>query len=160
MQQTAHRAADAAAVRHGTLWHVRGNSSWERSRLSSSSSLWVIALPLTILPLMVWPSARTAAFGNDLFQQVASLESAVMKLNHLNLTVTDVCEAHQFLEKYFGLRSMGEPNDNMAGLHDDDGLALVLMKGGQTTEVKYPASFHIGFRQESEEKVNEIYQRL
>jgi len=26
--------------------------------------------------------------------------------------------------------------------------------------VKYPATFHIGFGQESEEKVNEIYKRL
>jgi len=29
-----------------------------------------------------------------------------MKLNHLNLTVTDAAEAAEFLEKYFGLRSM------------------------------------------------------
>jgi catechol 2,3-dioxygenase-like lactoylglutathione lyase family enzyme len=27
-----------------------------------------------------------------------------MKLNHLNLTVTDVGEAREFLERYFGLR--------------------------------------------------------
>jgi hypothetical protein len=55
---------------------------------------------------------------------------------------------------------MGEGNDKMAGLLDDDGLALVLMKAGRATEVEYPASFHIGFIQESEEKVNEINQHL
>jgi hypothetical protein len=30
-----------------------------------------------------------------------------MKLNHLNLMVTDVRAAGAFLETYFGLRSMG-----------------------------------------------------
>ena len=28
-----------------------------------------------------------------------------MKLNHLNLTVSNVPETHRFLEKYFGLKS-------------------------------------------------------
>ncbi|NOK61710.1 MAG: hypothetical protein GFH27_549313n118 [Chloroflexi bacterium AL-W] len=43
-----------------------------------------------------------------------------MKLNHLNLTVTHVLEAHQFLEKSFGLQSMGVGADKMAGrlIHD------------------------------------------
>lgn len=83
-----------------------------------------------------------------------------MKLNHLNLTVTDVSEAHKFLEKYFGLRTMGGGNEKMAGLLDENGFALVLMRASQATEVKYPPSFHLGFLQESEEKVNEINQRL
>ena len=30
-----------------------------------------------------------------------------MKLNHINLTVTDVQAASDFLVKYFGLRDMG-----------------------------------------------------
>jgi hypothetical protein len=30
-----------------------------------------------------------------------------MKLNHLNVTVTNVPEAHKFLQKYFGMRDMG-----------------------------------------------------
>ena len=36
-------------------------------------------------------------------------------------------------------------------------MVLSLMKAGQ---VKYPGTFHIGFLQDSEEKVNEINQRL
>ena len=84
-----------------------------------------------------------------------------MKLNHLNLTVTDVSETRKFLEKHFGLRSMeGGKDESFALLFDDNGLVLTLMNVGQTTEVKYPASFHIGFRQESKEQVNEINQRL
>jgi lactoylglutathione lyase len=83
-----------------------------------------------------------------------------MKLNHLNLTVPDVSETRTFLEKYFGLRGMGRGNDSIAGLSDDQGLVLTLMKAGQATEVKYPPNFHIGFIQESEDRVNEINKRL
>ena len=84
-----------------------------------------------------------------------------MKLNHLNLTVTDVPAAHSFLEKYFGLQSMG-CNQNMGFLTDDNGAVISLMspKVAKETEVRYPKSFHIGFMQENEEKVNEINQRL
>jgi catechol-2,3-dioxygenase len=84
-----------------------------------------------------------------------------MKLNHLNLTVTDVPATRTFLETYFGLRTMGG-NNNLSLLMDDGGLVLTLtsMKIGNETEVRYPATFHIGFAQESEERVNEINQRL
>jgi catechol 2,3-dioxygenase-like lactoylglutathione lyase family enzyme len=84
-----------------------------------------------------------------------------MKLNHLNLTVTDVRETRQFLEKYFGLESMDKgENNQIAQLRDDDGLGLTLIKVGEALEVHYPASFHIGFIQESEAQVDEINQRL
>jgi lactoylglutathione lyase len=84
-----------------------------------------------------------------------------MILNHLNLTVTNVPETAKFLEKYFGLESRGG-NNNITLLSDDNGMILTLtsMKVGRETEVKYPATFHIGFAQESEERVNEINQRL
>jgi catechol 2,3-dioxygenase-like lactoylglutathione lyase family enzyme len=85
-----------------------------------------------------------------------------MKLNHLNLTVSDVPEAKRFLMEYFGLRPMdGAPST--AGfdiLLDDEGLVLTLMRVGGTTEVSWPASFHIGFIQPSEERVNEINRRM
>ena len=83
-----------------------------------------------------------------------------MNLNHLNLTVTNVAAASGFLEKYFGLKSMGKGNDAMAGLLDDSGLVLTVMRSGPSSDVKYPASFHIGFMQPSEAKVNEINERL
>ena len=84
-----------------------------------------------------------------------------MKLNHLNLTVTDVAEARGFLATYFGLKPIGG-NDNLAVLSDEGGMVLTLthMKIGRETEVKYPATFHIGFIQESMERVNEINERL
>jgi lactoylglutathione lyase len=85
-----------------------------------------------------------------------------MKLNHLNLTVTNPIDAHGFLVKYFGLKPMGKANNNMAFLSDDNGMVLSLMKikPGKESEVKYPATFHVGFIQESEQRVNEINQQL
>ena len=85
-----------------------------------------------------------------------------MKLNHLNLTVSDVAETKAFLGTYFGLRGAEgvESDDSFDVLFDDAGLVLTLMKVGEASDVKYPASFHVGFIQASEEKVNEINQRL
>jgi lactoylglutathione lyase len=82
-----------------------------------------------------------------------------MRPNHLNLTVTDVLAACDFLERYFGLRSMGG-NAGMAFLSDDDGFVLTLMKAGNATEVAYPGNFHVGFFVESDGIVNEINSRL
>jgi lactoylglutathione lyase len=51
-----------------------------------------------------------------------------MKLNHLNLTVTDVLATRDFLQKYFELRSMGKGNEKMAFLSDGNGLVLSMSK--------------------------------
>jgi lactoylglutathione lyase len=80
-----------------------------------------------------------------------------MKLNHLNLTVNDVKATREFLEKYFELQTGNTRGNSFAVLFDDGGLVLTLMKGDH---VSYPNTFHIGFIQESEDRVNEIYQRL
>jgi lactoylglutathione lyase len=82
-----------------------------------------------------------------------------VRLNHLNLTVTDVLVARDFLERYFGLRSMAG-NAGMAFLSDDDGFVLTLMKAGKATEVAYPGNFHVGFFVESDEIVDEVNSRL
>jgi catechol 2,3-dioxygenase-like lactoylglutathione lyase family enzyme len=84
-----------------------------------------------------------------------------MKLNHLNLTVSDVQAARDFLIKYFGLDPRGKTgNESIAILFDDQGMVLTLTNLERATEVKYPGAFHIGFIQESPEKVNEINRRL
>lgn len=79
-----------------------------------------------------------------------------MKLNHLNLAVTDVQAASAFLQKYFGLKDLGTDN-KMGFLQDDNGSVLSLMKAGDPV---YPAGFHIGFIQESRSKVDEMNARL
>jgi lactoylglutathione lyase len=85
-----------------------------------------------------------------------------MKLNHLNLTVANPVETQQFHISYFGLKAMGKANNNMAFLTDDNGMVLSLMrmKLGKESEVKYPATFHVGFIQESEKEVDEINRSL
>ena len=85
-----------------------------------------------------------------------------MKLNHLNLTVTNPLETQEFLVRYFGLKPMGKANKNMAFLSDDNGMVLSLIsaKLGKESEVKYPATFHVGFIQESEQEVDEINRSL
>jgi lactoylglutathione lyase len=81
-----------------------------------------------------------------------------MKLNHLNLSVADVPETRKFFETYFGFTGLKERgNERFDIVFDDEGLVLTLMKDA---EVSYPKTFHIGFVQESEERVNEINQRL
>ena len=84
-----------------------------------------------------------------------------MKLNHLNLTVTDVRQASAFLEKYFGLAA-GGGNNNIGFLSDDNGMVLSLthMKVGREAEVRYPATFHVGFIQESAAAVDALNKRL
>lgn len=80
-----------------------------------------------------------------------------MKLNHLNLTVNDVRQTSDFLEKYFGLHSFGEANEQISLLKDDNDMMITLLKGSQ---ISYPSTFHIGFVQPSEAKVNQIHQQL
>lgn len=82
-----------------------------------------------------------------------------MKLNHLNLTVTDVLAACDFLEKYYGLQKTGG-NAGMSFMTDSSGFVLSIMKAGKDTTVAYPGNFHIGFFIGSEAKVDEVHQRL
>ncbi len=85
-----------------------------------------------------------------------------MKLNHLNLTVSNVPETHRFLEKYFGLKSYTgtHPGEKMSFLSDDEGMVLALFLAKNGTEASYPPGFHIGFIQQSEDSVNQINDRL
>jgi lactoylglutathione lyase len=83
-----------------------------------------------------------------------------MKLNHVNLTVDDVPGARRFLEKHFGLRPYGEGKKNFDVLFDDDDLVLTLIGVGRSNEVSYPKTFHIGFIQPTEARVDEINRQL
>jgi catechol 2,3-dioxygenase-like lactoylglutathione lyase family enzyme len=69
-----------------------------------------------------------------------------VKLNHLNLTVSNVPDAHRFLEKYFGLRGFNgmEPREGMSFMSDDNGMLLALFRAAKGTQAKYPAGFHMG----------------
>ena len=81
-----------------------------------------------------------------------------MKLNHLNLSVTDPMAASEFLARHFALRP-GGGNRGMQVLYDDQGMVLTLIKG-RAEEVRYPPTFHVGFIQPSEADVDAINARL
>jgi catechol 2,3-dioxygenase-like lactoylglutathione lyase family enzyme len=54
-------------------------------------------------------------------------ESFAVILNHLNLAVSDVRQAREFLVKHFGLDPEGKVgNDNIAFLRDDNGMVVTL----------------------------------
>ena len=84
-----------------------------------------------------------------------------MALNHLNLTVPDVSRTRAFFEKYFDFQCIaGRPSDALVVLIDKSGFVLSLNNFDKAAEVVYPGAFHIGFMQDSRQKVDAFYQRL
>jgi lactoylglutathione lyase len=82
----------------------------------------------------------------------------MMKLDHVNLTVSNVLEASTFLKKHFGYKNAFDDNNaGMAVLQDEHRMHINLMKGSNAT---YPKYFHIGFDMETESDVNAVYERL
>ena len=83
-----------------------------------------------------------------------------MKLNHLNLAVSDVLQTQQFLQTYFGFQPLIKGSPVLTVLEDENGFVLTLSNFSKAIEVTYPQEFHIGFIQSSQEEVNTINQRL
>jgi catechol 2,3-dioxygenase-like lactoylglutathione lyase family enzyme len=84
-----------------------------------------------------------------------------MGLNHLNLSVAEVSRTREFFETYFGFRTVFERDrDVLAVMVDESGFILTLSNFDKASEVKYPGAFHVGFMQESNERVDEMYTRL
>ena len=84
-----------------------------------------------------------------------------MRLNHLNLTVPDVPACRDFFTTYFGFRSVAERGRSaLVVLTDESGFVLTLNNFGKATEVRYPEAFHVGFIQESRERVDAIFERF
>jgi catechol 2,3-dioxygenase-like lactoylglutathione lyase family enzyme len=86
-----------------------------------------------------------------------------MALNHLNLTVPDIAATKEFFEKFFGMKCIASRGSVLVVLADEAGLTLVLNQFKKASGFSYPDdfdSFHIGFRQESPERVNELHAAL
>ncbi len=83
-----------------------------------------------------------------------------MKLNHINLVVSNVEEAILFFETYFDFKCTDVKGDNIvAVLKGADDFTLVLLKNKEGNPI-YPDAFHIGFMLNSTDKVTETYQKL
>lgn len=82
-----------------------------------------------------------------------------MKLNHINLGVTDVPAAVEIFERFFGLKQAEQMprNDQMTFLRDDDGSLISVFK---SKDVSYPKVFHIGFLQDTPEQMWAIHAQL
>jgi len=134
------------------------------------------------LSLGLYPGRTTAQPGPS---APKSGEAAVKRLNHIDLVVPNVKENRAFFEKYFGFRSIVDRGDKLVVLTDRAGFALTLSSPEMGAEidqfqrdpetapkdkeqagpdakkpVEYPKGFHIGFMQDSREKVDEIYKQL
>src|SRR5262249_56138803 len=85
---------------------------------------------------------------------------AIVKLNHVNLPVADVPAARDFFEKHFGFHRIAEPTDANVVLTDNAGLVLTISNFDHVDKVTYPKWFHVGFMQDSDDMVDDIYKRL
>jgi catechol 2,3-dioxygenase-like lactoylglutathione lyase family enzyme len=83
-----------------------------------------------------------------------------MKLNHVDLQVSDVSKARAFFEHHFGLRCTFQRREQLAILEDDAGLVLGVSNLFSSAPPAYPPDFHIGFILDTEAEVQAVYARL
>ncbi|MBX3013698.1 MAG: VOC family protein [Caldilineaceae bacterium] len=84
-----------------------------------------------------------------------------MKLNHLNVCVTDPRASSQFFVDYFGFqRANTNGLDTLAVLHGEDHFVLILSNFDKQNVPVYPNGFHFGFIRESQGEVDAMYARL
>ncbi|MCJ8155734.1 VOC family protein [Chryseobacterium sp. SSA4.19] len=86
-----------------------------------------------------------------------------MGLNHINLVVKEVDQAVSLFANHLGFNLITNRNSKMAVLESSHQFVLVIR--GQELNRKdeipeYPENFHIGFYQENEDAVRQIYQKL
>lgn len=83
-----------------------------------------------------------------------------MKLNHINLVVSNVAVTILFFEKYFDFKCTDVKGDNIVAiLKGADDFTLVILKNKEGNPI-YPDAFHIGFMLDSTDSVTETYQKL
>ena len=83
-----------------------------------------------------------------------------MKLNHIDLQVSDVDAAREFFERHFGLRCTYRRAGQLAMLEDDGGLELGVSNLRGSPPPHYPPDFHVGFVLERAGDVRDVYERL
>lgn len=85
-----------------------------------------------------------------------------MKMNHLNLVVTDVGNAVRIFEQHMGFKCLENRKDAIAVLTNEDRFVLIFWsaKLNKTASVNYPENFHVGFYQQDKEGVIEMYNKL
>jgi catechol 2,3-dioxygenase-like lactoylglutathione lyase family enzyme len=81
-----------------------------------------------------------------------------MRLNHIDLLVSDVRRSAAFYCERFGMAVVSSPSSlAIAVLSDGEGFVLVLQRA--EAGVTYPKGFHVGFLVDSEQIVHELQAR-
>lgn len=85
-----------------------------------------------------------------------------MRINHMNLVVTDVAKAIELFENHLGFTCIENRKDMVGVLTNEDKFILIFWsaKLNKSAAVNYPENFHIGFYQEDQEAVRRIYEAL
>jgi catechol 2,3-dioxygenase-like lactoylglutathione lyase family enzyme len=83
-----------------------------------------------------------------------------MKLNHVDLQVSDVTRAREFFETHFGFRCVFQRREQLAILEDEAGLSLGVSNLFNSPTPAYPPDFHVGFILEKEADVRAHYNPL
>jgi catechol 2,3-dioxygenase-like lactoylglutathione lyase family enzyme len=83
-----------------------------------------------------------------------------MKLNHIDLQVSNVTKAREFFERHFGLRCTFQRREQLAILDDGAGMAFGVSNLFDSPAPVYPPDFHIGFILDTESEVRDTYDRL
>lgn len=86
-----------------------------------------------------------------------------MELNHINLVVKDVDTAIKLFSEYLGFELITNRNSKMAVLQNNKTFALVIwgqVMNNEENLPEYPANFHIGFYQEDENEVSQIFEKI
>ena len=85
-----------------------------------------------------------------------------MKLNHINLPVSDVAASRDFFAQHFGMTVLLDlPKVGLAMLQDDGNMVLNLSHFDRdATEIPYPPDFHVGFFLDDRAAVDATHGRL
>jgi catechol 2,3-dioxygenase-like lactoylglutathione lyase family enzyme len=83
-----------------------------------------------------------------------------MKLNHVDLQVSDVDRAREFFESLFDFRCVFQRRAELAMLEDESGFSLGVSNLFNSALPPYPPDFHIGFVLDTEIEVRTQFRRL
>jgi catechol 2,3-dioxygenase-like lactoylglutathione lyase family enzyme len=83
-----------------------------------------------------------------------------MKLNHIDLHVSDVDAAREFFETFFDLRCRYQRQKQIAIFESDTGFEFAVSNLFNSPPPIYPPDFHLGFVLEHSSDVHQAYDRL
>jgi catechol 2,3-dioxygenase-like lactoylglutathione lyase family enzyme len=83
-----------------------------------------------------------------------------VRLNHLNLQVSDVDAARKFFETFFNLNCTYQRHNQIAFFGDVTGFEFAVSNLFNSRPPAYPSDFHVGFVLESTADVRDLYNRL